>query len=469
MKVTIVGCGYVGLVTGVCLAKVGHNVLCMDKDERKIDLLREGHLPFHEPYVKDLIDELRAAQQLAFTEDAGGAVQFGDIIFICVGTPPLKNGEADLAAIDNVARFIATESKGFKLVVSKSTVPIRSGEKLRRSLSVYSHNRETQFLVASNPEFLREGSAVHDFMHPDRIVIGVDSGIAEAMLRELYDPVVRREFHCPIHSSCPHEQNVPFLVTSIKSAELIKHASNSFLALKISYANAIADLCEKLGGNIDEVVRGMGYDPRIGPEFLGAGLGFGGFCLPKDLQTFIRVADRAGVDFSLLKEVERINRHRVQQFLENAREALWVFSNKRIGLLGLSFKPNTDDIRFAPALEIGRRLLAEGATVSAYDPQAMGNARTACSEIQYCADPYEVAKRADALLLVTEWEEFGGLDWSRIRQLMLRPLVFDGRNFLNADHLKMLGFEYHSVGRPERDSPYLEKTGASDTLAKGQN
>jgi UDPglucose 6-dehydrogenase len=304
--------------------------------------------------------------------------------------------------------------------------------------------------VASNPEFLREGTAVDDFFHPDRIVIGVEDKESEEQLRELYRPILEGRFRCPVHQpNCPPAATPDFVVTTIASAELIKHASNSFLGLKISYANVLADLCERLGGNVDEVTRAVGLDPRIGGQFLKAGLGFGGFCLPKDIQAFVNLSERAGVDFGLLKEAEKVNKQRVERLLEKVKRALWVMKGKHIGVLGIAFKPNTDDIRLSPAVEVIRRLLAEGVEVRATDPEAMERARAVFPNLKYSADPYEVAKGADALLVLTEWEQFRRLDWKRVRKEMARALVIDARNMLRPATMKELGFEYESFGRPD--------------------
>ena len=353
-------------------------------------------------------------QRLSFTNDLAEAVRFGDVIFICVGTPPLPNGDADLSSIDGVARLIASAARSSKLVVEKSTVPVQSGMKLSRALGIYGRNSQWSFSVASNPEFLREGSAVLDFLHPDRVVIGVGDQSSEVLLREIYRPILHQEYrNCPIHAGdCPKKEPPALLVTSINSAELIKHASNSFLALKISYANLIADFCETMGADVQEVTRGMGLDPRIGLDFLRAGLGFGGFCFPKDIQAFIRLGERAGVDVSLLRDAELINKRRIDAFVAKASQALWTLKNKRIGVLGLAFKPNTDDIRFSPAMELIGRLLEEHAEVSVYDPQAMDRTRTLYPDIRYCADPYELADGAEALMIATEWPEFKSLDWA---------------------------------------------------------
>jgi UDPglucose 6-dehydrogenase len=312
-----VGCGYVGLVTGACLAEIGHEVMCTDHDESKIRILNQGSLPIYEPGLDGIVARNVAAERLSFTSDLREAVRFGDVIFICVGTPPLKGGDPDLSAIDSVAHVIAAEAGRSKLVVEKSTVPTQTGQKLKRALAIYSHNSGCSFSVASNPEFLREGTAVQDFLHPDRIVVGVEDDNTEAQLREIYRPIVERSFVCPMHGEdCVERAASPtFLVTSINSAELIKHACNSFLAVKISYANLIADICESVGADVEEVMQAMGLDPRIGPSFLRPGLGFGGFCLPKDIQAFIRMGQKAGVDVSLLKEAEAINKKRIDCFL----------------------------------------------------------------------------------------------------------------------------------------------------------
>ena len=449
MKISVIGTGYVGLVTGACLAEIGHEVVCTDNDTAKIRTLESGGLPIYEPGLEKVIAKARKEKRLSFRENPADAVASGDAIFICVGTPPLPNGDADLSAIDHVARVVATEARSPKLVIEKSTVPARTGQELKRALSVYSRKTGVTFQVASNPEFLREGTAVSDFLHPDRVVVGVEDETAEKQLKDIYRPVLERTFNCPVHvPNCPNGPAPVWLVTTINSAELIKHASNSFLALKISYANMVADLAERLGANIEEVVRAMGLDPRIGPSFLSAGLGFGGFCLPKDLQAFVHLAERSGVDFTLLKEAEKINKRRIERFLAKIREALWVVRDKQVGVLGLAFKPNTDDIRFAPAIELVSQLLAEGARVRAYDPEAMEKARAVLPQVEYVKSAYEAAQNSEALIIATEWEEFRKLDWDRVRDAMARPLVVDGRNLLSPREMKGRGFEYHSFGRP---------------------
>ena len=448
MRISVIGCGYVGLVTGACFAEIGHHVTCTDNDESKIVTLRAGKLPIYEPHLDSLVEKNIREGRLHFTSNAGEAVRSSEAVFICVGTPPLDNGDADLSAIDNVARMIATEGGGPKLVVEKSTVPAQTGQELKRALTVYSRKTGTNFTVASNPEFLREGTAVTDFLHPDRIVIGVDEKAAAEKLREVYAPILDKKFTCPAHNGkCPDSAAPAFVVTTVNSAELIKHASNSFLALKISFANSLADMCDQLGADVQEVTAAVGMDPRIGPQFLQAGLGFGGFCLPKDVQAFVRLAERVGIDFTLLKAAEQVNKQRIDLLLAKARKALWVLKGKKIALLGLAFKPNTDDIRFSPAVDAAKRFLAEGAHLRAYDPQAMEKTRKLFPEISFAKDPYELLKDADAAVLATEWAEFQRLDWKRIHNDMARPLLIDARNFLNPAEMKALGFEYYSFGR----------------------
>ena len=448
MRISVIGCGYVGLVTGACFAEIGHQVSCTDNDDSKIVTLRAGKLPIYEPHLDTLVQRNIREGRLHFTSDAGQAVRSSEAVFICVGTPPLDNGDADLSAIDNVARMIATEGGGPKLVVEKSTVPAQTGQELKRALDVYSRKSGANFTVASNPEFLREGTAVNDFLHPDRIVVGVDAAAAAKKLREIYAPILDKKFSCPAHDGrCPDSPPPAFVVTTVNSAELIKHASNSFLALKISFANSLADMCDHLGADVQEVTAAVGMDPRIGPQFLQAGLGFGGFCLPKDVQAFIRLAERVGIDFTLLKAVEQVNKQRIDLLLAKARRALWVLKGKKIALLGLAFKPNTDDIRFSPAIDAARRFLAEGANLHAYDPQAMEKTRKLLPEISFAKNPYELVNDADAAIIVTEWDEFKCLDWKRVHNEMARPLVIDARNVLNPAEMKSLGFEYYSFGR----------------------
>jgi len=444
MKLSIIGAGYVGLTTAACLAQIGHEVFCSESDREKLNKLQSGVMPLFEPHLQQILETAIASKRLSFgsTEEA---IDWGRAIFICVGTPPLANGDADLSAVEQVARLIAKRATGYRLVIEKSTVPVQTGARIRKHLAIHNTNG-LDCDVASNPEFLREGSAVGDFLHPDRIVVGTDSERAAGILREIYEPVIRQTFPCPVHDRCPSMAQPPFLVTDTSSAELIKHASNSFLAMKISFINMVADLCELVGGDVTKVAEGMGFDPRIGPAFLKPGIGFGGFCFPKDLQAFVRIAEKAGCDFSLLKEVEKINLRRIEHFAEKVRKELWSLHGKKLALWGLAFKPNTDDVRFAPSITLLRLLTDEGATIKAFDPVANEKARLVVPDINYCADPYQAAMEADAILIVTEWDEFRQVDWKRIRATVERPLIFDGRNMLDATEMAMLGFDYVGIG-----------------------
>jgi UDPglucose 6-dehydrogenase len=447
MKLSVIGAGYVGLTTAACLAQIGHDVFCSESDVEKLSKLQNGIMPLFEPHLEEVIQSVRKVGRLRFgsTEEA---IAWGDAIFICVGTPPLANGDADLSAIEGVARAIAKCATGYRLVIEKSTVPVQTGAQLRRHLSVHSTNG-LRYDVASNPEFLREGTSVEDFLHPDRIVIGADSPRAAGLMREIYEPIVKQKFACPIHSDCPKRTDPIFLATDTNSAELIKHASNSFLAMKISFINMVANLCEVVGADVSKVAEGMGLDPRIGPAFLNPGIGFGGFCFPKDVQAFVRIAEKSGCDFSLLREVEKINQRRVEHFLEKVRQELWVVRGKKIAVWGLAFKPNTDDVRFAPSLTLVKSLLDEGAEVRAYDPEAMEKAKSVLPNIAYCSNPYEAAEGSDAIVIVTEWDEFRQIDWARLRSAVERPLVLDGRNMFDPTEPTQHGFHYVSVGRPQ--------------------
>jgi len=449
VRLTVIGCGYVGLVTGACLAAAGHEVHCTDIDEKRIDMLKAGNVPIYEEHLDEVLKRAVAEKRISYTADSAEAIRAGEVIFICVGTPPKDSGEADLSAIDHVAREIATHARSPKIVVEKSTVPALTGVQLQKALGAYSRANGIKFEVASNPEFLREGTAVGDFFHPDRIVVGVENEKSAAVMREIYAPILERKFHCPIHKEpCPPGTSGQLLITTISSAELIKHASNSFLALKISYANVIADLCERIGADVEQVTDAMGQDPRIGTQFLRAGLGFGGFCFPKDIQAFIHLAGTVGVDFDMLKAAEKVNKQRIDRYFEKVHKALWVIRGKRVAVLGLAFKANTDDIRFAPALEVVRRLLAEGAEVHASDPEAITKTKALFPTAKFHEDPYETLQGADAALVCTEWKLFRDLDWERAGKLMTRRLVIDGRNLYSPKKMQELGFEYYSFGRP---------------------
>lgn len=445
MKIGVIGAGYVGLTTAACLAEIGHSVFCADNDMAKIGSLKEGKLPFFEPHLDIIVDRNRAAGRLEFTA-TDDAIARGQALFICVGTPPLENGEADLSAIESVARQIAQQVRGYRLVIEKSTVPVQTAQRLAKHLAIYNTNG-LQYDVVSNPEFLREGSAVEDFFHPDRIVVGAESPRAVALMKEIYEPVLNTRTTCPAHPSCPSAPRPAFVVTDTSSAELVKHASNSFLAMKISFINMIADLCETAGADIEKVAEGIGMDRRIGAAFLRPGIGFGGFCFPKDLQAFVHIGEKLGCNFSLLKEVEKINAARIERCIARIKKELWVLRGKTIAVWGLAFKPNTDDVRFAPSLAIIRRLVAEGARVRAYDPEAVEKAKKEIPQIKYCSNPYEAAENAEAILLLTEWDEFRAMDWSRLLQVVDRPLLFDGRNMLPAEEVASHGFDYVSIGR----------------------
>lgn len=446
MDVCVIGSGHVGLITGACLAEIGHQIVCVDDDRQKIATLEAGEMPFYEPHLEELVRRNRSMGRLSFTGHVGEGIRQAKVIFICVGTPALPSGDADLSAVEQVARRIAEAASEYKLVVEKSTVPVHTGRWIERTLAMY-NGGSGRFEVASNPEFLREGSAILDFLHPDRIVIGVASTRAEHLLRELYGPIIESTFACPIHHPCNGREPAPFLVTDIESSELIKHAANAFLAMKISFVNGLADLCERAGADVTSVAEGVGLDRRIGRAFLNAGIGFGGYCFPKDLQAFVKISEKLGYDFALLKEVERINQTRAAMVVQKLNDQLWIVKGKRIGVWGLAYKPNTDDVREAPAFRIIERLQNEGAEVRAYDPKAIANAREALRGVTLCDDPYEVAIGADALILATEWDEFKALDLSRVKASMRVPVFLDGRNFFDKEAMRELGFEYLGMGR----------------------
>jgi UDPglucose 6-dehydrogenase len=401
---------------------------------KKVETIAQGKSPFYEPELEPLLRKNLIAGRLRVIPDVGEAVRASDILFVCVGTPQRPDGSADLSQVEAVIRTVAENLNGYKLIVEKSTVPVQTAQWIKRTLTRYAGSNAT-FDVASNPEFLREGTAVHDFFHPDRIVIGVETERAKEWLLELYRPL-----------------NAPVVVTDLNTAEIIKHAANSFLALKISFINMIADLCEATGADVVKVAEGIGLDPRIGKHFLQAGVGYGGYCLPKDLKAFIHIAEEHNVDFSLLKEVERINEARVDRFVRKVQKALWVLKDKTLAVWGLSFKPNTDDIREAPSLKIIRRLLDEGANLQLYDPAAMDNVRQVFPEdpprLVYCQNALEAATGAHAILLVTEWDEFKQMDWEQVRRVIALPIVVDGRNCLEPTKLQEAGFEYYGMGRP---------------------
>jgi UDPglucose 6-dehydrogenase len=428
-KITIIGTGYVGLVTGACFAEIGHRVICVDCNEEKIKLLREGGIPIYEPGLEELVRTNTAAGRLSFTTSTKEGVESSDIIFIAVPTPPLNDGGVDLSFIEGVAREIAACMSSYKIVVDKSTVPVKTGEKVSETIKRYC-KAKVEFDVVSNPEFLREGFAVEDLLKPDRIVIGVKSQRPVQAMKEVYAPF-----------------NAPILVTDINSAELIKHAANSFLALKISYINAVSVICESTGANVQEVAMGMGMDDRIGRRFLDASLGFGGSCFPKDLSAFIKISEQLGYDFGLLKEVQKINAAQMERFVKKIQETLWVLKDKKIGVLGLAFKQNTDDVRMSPAIDLCQRLEKEGAALRVFDPKAMDKAKGLLTNATYVEEMNSVADGCDALVIATEWPVFKKLDLERARKAMSHPIMFDGRNLFDPKEMESLGWIYKSIGR----------------------
>jgi UDPglucose 6-dehydrogenase len=429
VRICIIGTGYVGLVTGACFAEVGHRVLCVDNDPDKVKLLQRGGIPIYEPGLDEIVARNVSAGRLRFSGDIAEGVRESEVIFIAVPTPPRPDGSVDMSFVERVTREIASALTEYRIVVDKSTVPVKTGERVAEAIRRYNKNK-IEVDVVSNPEFLREGCAVQDLMHPDRVVIGVLSERPVAKMKDIYTPF-----------------NAPIIVTDINSAEMIKHACNSFLALKISYANALAAICEASGANVEDVVHGMGLDQRIGRAFLNAGLGYGGSCFPKDISAFAHIAEELGCDFRLLKEVQRINAEQIQRFLKKVRDTLWIVKDKNIAVLGLAFKPNTDDMRLAPSLEIIRPLQQEGACIRAYDPKAMEKAKELLPGVEFCSDAFAAAKDADALIICTEWDEFRQLDLDKLRATMAQPIVLDGRNIFDPVKMKQLGFTYQSVGR----------------------
>jgi len=435
MKVCVIGSGYVGLVTGSCLAEIGHTITCVDNDEHKIEMLSRSIVPIYEPGLKEMMAANTANGRLLFSRSIADGMAGAKVVFICVGTPPTPSGEADLSYVEAVSSQVAHAMKDYTVVVEKSTVPVRTGERVKQTI-IRNNINNVEFDVVSNPEFLREGSAIQDFLQPDRIVVGAESDRAVALMRELYEPIIKS-----------NSAEVPMIITDVSSAELIKHASNSFLALKISYINAISQICELSGADVNKVAEGMGLDKRIGKAFLSPGVGFGGSCFPKDVAAFYQISKELGYEFGLLKSVLEINEQQKQVPLKKAKKALWVLKGKTIAVLGLAFKPNTDDIREAPALDCIRALLRENSIVKAYDPQAMEVAREVLPDVQYCKDIYDCVQDADAVMVLTEWDEFVNMDLPRVRGLLKHPIFIDGRNIFCPTQMKELGFEYHCVGR----------------------
>jgi UDPglucose 6-dehydrogenase len=451
ITIAVVGSGYVGLVAAVCFAEIGHKVVCVDNDQRKVAALQSGDTLIHEVHLPQLL-ERHSNRSIHFTTDLGHATRQCEAIFIAVGTPQSETGDADLSYVEAVACEIARSLTAYKVIIEKSTVPVYTNEWIRRAIERNGVNRNL-FDVVSNPEFLREGTAVADFLHPDRIVVGADSDRAAAVLAAIYAPLTSGDYYRQsgaLAGPCTPSSPPPLLLTSTKSAEIIKHASNAFLAMKISFINAVSNLCEATGANVEQVARGIGLDNRIGPRFLRPGIGYGGSCFPKDVAAFRSVADQLGIDFSLLTEVEKINIQQKKRFLNKVRSALWTLRGKRIGVLGLAFKGETDDIRESPAIELVRMLLAEGCSIAAYDPAAMP--RTAeilppGENLRYVEDSYAAASDADALVVLTDWREFTTLDLARLSKVLRYPIVVDGRNLFDPAVMASHGFTYFSVGR----------------------
>lgn len=429
MKISVIGTGYVGLVTGTCFAELGNEVLCVDSNQEKIAKLKDGIIPIYEPGLAEMVKDNMSAGRLAFSTSVKEGVDKSTVIFVCVHTPPLPSGEADLSFVEKLGREIATDMTEYKVIVDKSTVPVETGERVAHTIRL-NNIHHVDFDVVSNPEFLREGSAISDSMHPDRIVIGVTSDRAAKIMKELYAPL-----------------NAPIIVTDIRSAEIIKHASNAFLATKISFANALANICETAQADVTMVTEGMGLDKRIGKSFLNAGIGYGGSCFPKDVAAFIKIAEKYRYDFKLLKTVEEINIGQRVHFVNKIREAVWILNEKTIGILGLAFKPNTDDMRNAPCIDIISALQKEGARIKVYDPVAVPVAKDILKDVTYCQDPYQVAEGSDCLAVLTEWDEFKDIDFGRIKGLLKRPLVIDGRNIYDPLKIAEAGLEYIGMGR----------------------
>ncbi len=428
-RIAVIGSGYVGLVTGSCFAELGNKVICVDNDAAKIGSLQKGRVPIYEPGLSALISKNVKAGRLSFSCDLKMAVKDSRVIFIAVGTPPGKKGEADLTAVENVSEEIARYMDSYRLIVEKSTVPIDTGTWVEHTLKAFK-KRNVSFDIASNPEFLREGTAIHDFMHPDRIVLGVGSERARKILLKLYEPM-----------------KAPKLVTDVRSAELIKHASNSFLAMKISFINSVSRVCDLSGADVEKVAVGMGLDRRIGADFLKAGVGYGGFCFPKDLAAFIHICEELGYSPAILKAVVMVNEQQKRFFVEKIKRRLWNLRSKSIAVLGLSFKPNTDDVRLSPAIDIVKMLRKEGASVRTFDPKAMQKARAELRGVCFCKDIYETVQGCDAVVIATDWPQFKKMDLKRVKVLLKRPVIIDGRNMFDTARMKKMGFDYISMGR----------------------
>ncbi len=468
VSIAVVGSGYVGLVASACFAEIGHRVLCVDNDDAKVRLLNEGGLPIHEEFLPELLRRHRLSGQVRFTTDLRHATQESQAIFIAVGTPQSDTGDADLSYVDSVASEIARSIDSYKVIVEKSTVPVYTKDWIRRTIE-RNGVLHSLFDVASNPEFLREGTAVKDFLHPDRIVLGADAEAAAEVLAAIYRPLSSGSYYQrsgAIPGARTADDPPPVLATSANAAEIIKHASNAFLAMKISFINVVANLCEAVEADVEQVARGMGLDRRIGGRFLSPGIGYGGSCFPKDVAAFRFVAQGLGVDFRLLEEVEKINEGQKHRFFRKVRSALWTLRGKHLGVLGLAFKGGTDDIRESPALKIIHMLREAGSSICAFDPAAVARAQEELppdASMRYAGDPYAAAKGADALLILTDWPDFGRLDLERLRGELRFPIVIDGRNLYDPRQMRELGFTYLSVGRPSQPARF-ETSAAMGTI-----
>jgi len=463
MNIAVIGSGYVGLVTAACLAELGHHVSCVDIDRERISALNRGEVPIFEELLPELLNRHRG-QSLHFTDSLSEAIDESSVIFVAVGTPSTENGESDLSYVEAVARDIARHATSYKVIVEKSTVPVCTCDWIRKIVAKSA--RFAGLEVVSNPEFLREGSAVSDFLCPDRIVVGADSAKAAQLLCDVYRPLTDGSYYRSETALCRKELPAKLIVTQTKSAELIKHAANAFLALKISFINAVANVCENVDADVVEVCQGLGSDSRIGERFLNPGIGYGGSCFPKDLKAFQRVASESGYEFRLLKEVTDINEEQRRRFVRKVRTALWNLTGKRIAVLGLAFKGGTDDVRESPALAVIRDLMNARSQVVAYDPAAISRARVALADlaVEYASSAYEAAKDADALLILTDWEEFRTLDLGRIRSLLRHPVVVDGRNMFDPQRMVAAGLHYSCIGRPILE-PTLHPEDGEETLA----
>ncbi len=465
MKIAVIGAGYVGLVSAACFAELGHEVVTVDMDKERVAQLRAGGVPIHEDLLPELLQRHRG-KGLSFSTDIQAAFHFCDVAFICVGTPPSPNGDADLSFVEGVARELAFSLDRHKVIVEKSTVPVGTCEAVCRTMVLHGAHRE-DFSIASNPEFLREGTAVCDFLFPDRILLGVADEASREALTAIYAPILDGSYYKRTDSLAgPRNHEPKLIVTGVKSAELIKHASNAFLAMKISFINAVANVCEGVGADVREVVQGIGTDSRIGPKFLNPGIGYGGSCFPKDVLAFRSVAKSVGYDFSLLTEVMKVNNDQKLRFIDKVRNALWTLRGKKIAVLGLAFKGGTDDVRDSPALDIVQMLKAEGASIRAYDPAAMDRARGVLIDgtVSYAIDAYDACVGADAVLVLAEWKEFAELDLSRIRALLKLPIIIDGKNVLDPAAVRRAGLHYYGVGT-EAEAPVVPATSARRAAA----